>query len=115
MAIIQAFSSSIWKKKFLDVASSATGVIDEIPLTSFRQVAGYFSAYNTTSNVHQSHEFKISYDGSNIKDYVYNKSSPIAGLQFNVVISGPNAQIQIVNNSAYALKLELVKLTVGQE
>lgn len=111
--IINAGDEAVWEKFSRSINASTTSIVDSIPLTSFDKIEYIISYKDIVTNRVRALKVSVVNDDTTIKEQVYAISGAPLDIDLTTKVTGPNYELEIVNNELNAVEMLFARLTLN--
>ena len=111
MTLINRSAGGLWRQKKIIIDATSTKDVDSFLLSNFIGVKYILHFRNETQDVFKTIEqLSTKVSGSEIVDTVYGHLGDVINVQANVIKSGSDVFLRVVNNEIYSLNLTISKM-----
>ena len=104
--------TAVWEKFSRTIPASSTLIVDTIPLVSFRSISYIMNTRAPSTDREKNLKMDINKDDSQLKKQVYALSGAPLNVEINELITGPNYELEMVNNELFSVEVNFSRLTL---
>lgn len=106
-ALDELSNSAIWTSTTVNGLATSTFVADTVALSTFNRISYIISIKSTTGI--KSFNMSVFKVGASVSDSIYNRYDNGLDVEVNAIISGSDAQLEIVNNEAEGIEVNFLR------